>query len=333
MIFPLDTLKTRWQSQDFDRLYRHASSRAINKQALSRGLYQGIGSVIFITLPASGAFFTTYEAAKSTLSKHGSSSLPLPVINAAASGFAELVSCAIITPAEVIKQNAQMVQDPAASGSGAARSIKVSPTTQVLRQFKQNPLALWRGYTALASRNIPFVALQFPMFEMFKSWISEYRDRRGMRTGTLLESGLTTATGAGLAGGIAAVVTNPIDVIKTRIMLSAGKSAQASAASSSSTSPESAREGFRGGKGPVDAIGRTVGTQAKGNGQAPLRKSSFQIGREIMAEQGIKGLWRGGTIRAVWTVIGSALYLGVYESGRIYLAQRRDETLLEEDIL
>jgi solute carrier family 25 S-adenosylmethionine transporter 26 len=31
-------------------------------------------------------------------------------------------------------------------------------------------------------------------------------------------------------------------------------------------------------------------------------------------------------------VIGSGLYLGVYETGRVYLAQRRGEDIDEEDI-
>ena len=62
------------------------------------------------------------------------------------------------------------------------------------------------------------------------------------------------------------------------------------------------------------------------------RKSAIAIGREIVAEKGVKGLWRGGALRGVWTMLGSGLYLGVYESGRIYLAGRRGENVKEEDL-
>lgn len=116
-----------------------------------RGLYQGVGSVIIATLPASGAFFSTYEGVKATLHQHnptlssGNALVPTPVIHAFASGTAELVSCAILTPAEVIKQNAQMVR------TGA----NVNATLQTLQRFRSNPLALWRGYAALAGRNLP----------------------------------------------------------------------------------------------------------------------------------------------------------------------------------
>ena len=38
-----------------------------------------------------------------------------------------------------------------------------------------------------------------------------------------------------------------------------------------------------------------------------------------MGESGVKGLFRGGLLRAAWTALGSGLYLGVYESGKDYL--------------
>jgi len=203
---------------------------------------------------------------------------------------------------------------------------KANATLQTLARFRSNPLALWRGYTALASRNLPFTALQFPMFERLKEGIKTYRDDRGIRSGTLLESGLITASSAGLAGSVAAVITTPVDVVKTRIMLAAADSA--------ATETEQAGDGKRAGKaakahagGIVDAVGHGV------KSKAPARKTSMQIGREIVAEHGVKGLWRGGALRAVWTMIGSGLYLGVYESGRIYLASRRGEKIKEDDLL
>ncbi|KAH0278970.1 hypothetical protein KCU91_g2085, partial [Aureobasidium melanogenum] len=296
LVYPLDTLKTRFQSPDYNRLYLDKATNAINKQVLFRGLYQGVGSVIIATLPSSGAFFTTYEGVKSTFSKYnptfsGSPLLPQPIIHSAASSIAELVSCAILTPAEVIKQNAQMVD--------TAKGDKANATLQTIAKF------------------------------------------RGTRTNTLLENGLITAASAGSAGAFAAVVTTPVDVVKTRIMLAAASSA---AEDQSQTTKSKSNA-------PVDAMGRPL--QSKGEGvKATLqnsneglkdaiqnvakpvsRKGSIQIAREIIADQGvIKGLFRGGALRAVWTLIGSGLYLGVYESGRVYLAQRRGEDIDEEDI-
>lgn len=54
-MYPLDTIKTRYQSQDYLKTY--AESGGVTRQARAspfalRGLYQGVGSVIIATLPA-----------------------------------------------------------------------------------------------------------------------------------------------------------------------------------------------------------------------------------------------------------------------------------------
>ncbi|CAO2650634.1 Nn.00g019260.m01.CDS01 [Neocucurbitaria sp. VM-36] len=332
LVYPLDTIKTRIQSPNYARFYTNPHTGKPNP-ALFRGVYQGIGSVIIATLPSSGAFFTTYERTKSlftrlnTTSSHPNGLLPIAAVHAGASSLAELVSCAILTPAEVIKQNAQMV----------SHGSPTNATLQTLAKFKSSPLALWRGYTALAGRNLPFTAMQFPMFERLKVAIREYRDRRGLTTGTIYESGMITAVSAGSAGAVAAVITTPIDVVKTRIMLAAVDDAPQEAAASSQAKAKT--------QGLVDAFGKSVeSTKASAKSVAsslnPLaksqqngRKSSWKIGQEIVAEKGFKGLWRGGALRGIWTFIGSGLYLGAYESGRVFLAARRGDHVHEEEFL
>ena len=328
IVYPLDTVKTRIQSPDYKRLYANGPNNSTNR-ALFRGVYQGVGSVIIATLPSSGAFFTTYEGIKSVLSNNnptfGSKPiLPQPLIHAFASGTAELVSCAILTPAEVIKQNAQMVDNHSNNGKP-----RINATLQTMRRFRSNPLALWRGYTALAGRNLPFTAMQFPMFEKIREGIKKYRDDRGIRTNTLLEGGLITAVSAGTGGSISAVITTPIDVVKTRIMLTAAESA-----ASDQTPGKSAKDAL------VDATGKSVQeakqslNEAFKNVTKPVtRKTSMQIAREIVQENGVKGLFRGGLLRGAWTMIGAGLYLGVYESGRIWLAQRRGVKAGEDEFL
>ena len=59
--------------------------------------------------------------------------------------------------------------------------------------------------------------------------------------------------------------------------------------------------------------------QRSGTGQA----GGYAIGKEIFRTEGLKGLFRGGLLRSLWTAVGSGLYLGTYESGRRYLEERR----------
>lgn len=196
-------------------------------------------------------------------------------------------------------------------------------TLQTLQKFRSNPLALWRGYASLAGRNLPFTAMQFPMFERMKQGIREYRDDKGLTRGTIVESGVITAVSAGTAGAIAAVITTPVDVLKTRIMLSAAEGDHGS-----ETAPEkAAKTGGTGKNGLVDALGESVKKSRRN------QKGTWQIAQEIVQEQGYKGLWRGGALRAVWTFVGAGLYLGAYESGRVYLAARRGEKVDEDDLL
>ncbi|TGZ85538.1 mitochondrial carrier [Ascodesmis nigricans] len=246
LIYPLDTLKTRWQSPSLEH-------RSIPR---FKGLYQGVGSVVIATLPAAGAFFTVYETVRFHLPSH-------PLSNALASSIGELTSCAILTPAEVIKQRAQVID---------SKTNRISPIPSSVRAFQNIKFYrhLWTGYTALAARNMPFTALQFMMFERLKKrWLP---DKSAGVASTIGWAGLA----AGLSGTVAAVVTTPVDVVKTRIML-----------------------------------------------RADERLRARDVVKDVLATEGFKGLFRGGTFRGAWTMVGSGLYLGVYEGAKLWLKERR----------
>lgn len=279
---------------------------------------------------SAGAFFTTYEAVKCAL--HDSSthstptnkrpeyytqgsrsviqlpfthSLPTPIMHGIASCTAEMVSCLMLTPAEVLKQNAQMVNTAQAGRDSAVKRNNVTAMRQVLVKFKGHPWRLWSGYTALVGRNLPFTGLQFPLFEYVRSHVIDWwRRRKGNLAGRkggryseqteqLIERAGLTGLSASVSGTVASFVTTPIDVVKTRLMLSATDSA---------------------GSGGYDARSKSTKRPTKG---------AFAVGREIFQQEGVPGLFRGGSIRAVWTAVALSLYLSIYEGGRVYLENRR----------
>lgn len=264
-------------------------------------------------IPA-GSFFTTYEAVKSILYSSSTQdsnkdfrerslnkihlpfthSLPTPVMHGIASSTGEMVSCLVITPAEVLKQNAQMINGK----QGSPNATRV-----VLSRFRRHPWRLWSGYTALLGRNLPTTALQFPLFEYIRSnMIKMWRKRNGKdesapsQSDLLIERAGLTGISAAMSGTVVSTVTTPIDVVKTRIMLLAGA-------------------------GDWDG-----GKESSGSKQAAYpRKGPLAVGRDILRNEGVRGLFRGGLIRAGWTAVALGLYLSLYESGRFYLENRRRE--------
>ncbi|KAI0457565.1 mitochondrial carrier domain-containing protein [Xylaria acuta] len=308
MIYPLDTLKTRQQSRDFLKTFADPSSQTrLPSRQLFKGLYQGIGIVVVATLPAAGAFFTVYGASKSFIGHH--TRLPQPLVHSGASAIAECVSCLVLTPAEVIKQNAQMLQQRIASEDGGRTSPSGRSTSlQALRQLGGADAGrrLLAGYTALVARNLPFTGIQFPIYELVRARIWRRRrptgsesDRHKPKMRGLLETGVVTATSAGFAGSFAAMITTPMDVVKTRMMLSAGGGEQEDVRQAAHERMSKA--------GPARDNYNTRGGLA--------------VAREVVAERGIAGLFRGAIPRSVWTAVGSGLYLGMYEVAKAWLVR------------
>ncbi|KAK1574522.1 mitochondrial carrier domain-containing protein [Colletotrichum navitas] len=305
LVYPLDTLKTRYQSRDFVQTY--ASSPG-NKAPLFRGLYQGIGSVILATLPAAGIFFATYESMKKTISKTGS--VPQPLGHSLASAIAEMGSCLVLAPAEVIKQNAQMLRrkESGSSGSSGRRSTSLEALRQVTSSGAQR--RLFSGYTALVARNLPFTAIQFPIFEYLQktAWDSRTRRRGPGEERGLIETAVVTGTSAGAAGALAAFITTPSDVVKTRMMLSAGEAS--------------------GGNDRGGAPSREAGDAPK-----PKKgRGTLEVTRDVYRQNGVRGLFRGGGLRSVWTAVGSGLYLGTYEMSKVWLTRGKDEANVVEGL-
>lgn len=52
------------------------------------------------------------------------------------------------------------------------------------------------------------------------------------------------------------------------------------------------------------------------------RTSGRQVAREVLQKEGVGGLFRGGTIRAAFTIVGNGLFMGCYEYAKMYLQER-----------
>jgi solute carrier family 25 S-adenosylmethionine transporter 26 len=75
---------------------------------------------------------------------------------------------------------------------------------------------LYRGWSITIIREVPFTVIQFPLWEALKRW-------RMNQTGRKAVSGLEGGLLGSMAGAVAAGITTPLDVLKTRMMLAKEK--------------------------------------------------------------------------------------------------------------
>ncbi|EAA26969.1 mitochondrial carrier [Neurospora crassa] len=236
-LFPLDTLKTRLQS-----------AQGFFASGGFRGIYRGVGSCVIGSAPGAAFFFVTYETTKGFLSTTGNSTtttttttttthtgdtnkgqgkkgLSSPgVQHGIAASLGEIAACAVRVPTEVIKQRAQAGQHGGSSLSSLLHILHQRSTIGLTGVWRE----LYRGWGITVMREVPFTVLQFPLWESLKKWGRERRQRIGWglfgdsATGKDDKdvSAPESALYGSLAGGFAAALTTPLDVLKTRIMLS-----------------------------------------------------------------------------------------------------------------
>ena len=131
-----------------------------------------------------------------------------------AASLGEIAACAVRVPTEVVKQRAQARQYP--SSWSALNSILASRRTKGYGAMWRE---LYRGWSITVMREVPFTVIQFPLWEGLKRWA--VRRRGGEGSATALES----AVFGSMSGAVAAGLTTPLDVLKTRMMLAKEKEA------------------------------------------------------------------------------------------------------------
>ena len=131
-----------------------------------------------------------------------------------AASIGESVACLVRVPTEVIKAKMQTNTTNASSLSKTFKLVLSEKSTIPGLQFTGG---LYRGYGMTLMREIPFAMIQFPIYEALKKhWTNEYR--QGVPVNPV-----QAASCGSFGGAIAAAITTPLDVIKTRLMLGADK--------------------------------------------------------------------------------------------------------------
>lgn len=165
-LYPIDTVKTRVQS-----------GKSPNGPKFTQ-FYNGIGSILLGSVPASAIFFLSFD-----MSRPQFGILPAAIMG-------EFAACSVRIPIEIVKQRMQVSN---------CQSVKYA----VANHYKLNGFkGFYRGAVSMLFRDVPFACIQYPLYMHLK-------DKRELHP-----------AGAGaLSGGVSALLTTPLDVAKTRVMV------------------------------------------------------------------------------------------------------------------
>lgn len=209
-VFPIDTIKTNVQCEvcgatEPNQVWSFAS-RIVRNEGFLR-LWRGVSAMFAGCIPAHAAYFSVYETSKSylVLNNSGNSGAPpahQPVRAAMCGGLASVSHDLFMTPFDVVKQRMQL---------GYYRNI-FHCVRSITRS--EGAVALYRSLPLTVAMNVPYGAILVAMNESMRIVLHPF-------TASSSASGnvnVTTALLSGaVAGGTAAALTTPLDVVKTRL--------------------------------------------------------------------------------------------------------------------
>ncbi|ELK30402.1 Solute carrier family 25 member 39 [Myotis davidii] len=146
--------------------------------------------------------------------------------------------------------------------------------------------SLWLGWAPTALRDVPFSALYWFNYELVKSWLCGRRPKDRTSVGISFVAG-------GISGTVAAILTLPFDVVKTRRQVALG-----------------AVEAVR--VSPVHA------------------DSTWLLRRRIRAESGTRGLFAGFLPRIFKAAPSCAIMISTYELGKSFFQRLNLEQPLSQ---
>ncbi|KAL9610787.1 MAG: hypothetical protein Q9167_004519 [Letrouitia subvulpina] len=317
LMHSIDTVKTRQQGDPhIPPKYTSLSSsylKIFRQEGIRRGLYSGVTPAFLGSFPGTIIFFGSYEYSKRHLIDAG---LHHSLAYLAGGFLADLAASVVYVPSEVLKTRLQLqgrYNNPFFNSGYNYRSTLDATRTIVKLEGVS---ALFYGYKATIFRDLPFSALQFAFYEQEQRWAKQWVGGKDIGLG--LE--ILTATSA---GGLAGVITCPLDVVKTRIQtqlnLSDGDTNRATITASNPSPSKPAPTEYVVEPIQVHHQKRNISTSSPTTtipkaGSVTLDTSSVFTGLKIVYKtEGLAGCFRGVGPRFVWTSVQSGTMLVLYQ--------------------
>lgn len=237
-----------------------------------RSLWSGLPPTLVMAIPATAIYFTCYDQLRDILIHHLDSADSAYLI---AGATARLGSATLISPLELIRTQMQ------------SRPLSYKELTSCIRSSvaKEGWLSLWKGWGPTVLRDVPFSAMYWYNYELGKKWLCQRYNK------TEPTFSINFASGA-LSGSIAALVTLPFDVVKTRRQIEVGE---------------------------LEVLHNS---QKRSN-------STWKIMYRIMSENGFRGLFAGLSPRLIKVAPACAIMISSYEFGKAFFRKLNNEQQLK----
>ncbi|NXO06755.1 S2540 protein, partial [Oriolus oriolus] len=228
-----------------------------------KSLWSGLPPTLIMAVPTTAIYFTCYdqlcEALKNRPGRHDEH---IPVIAGSLSRFS---SATVVSPLELIRTRMQYRKL-------SYKQLYLCISTKVAAD---GWLSLWGGWTSTILRDVPFSALYWYNYEHFKKMMC----KEGANEPTFFIS----FTSGAASGSIAAVITQPFDVIKTHRQTQLWET---------ETLKTPQRDGV----------------------------STWAVMRRILARNGITGLYAGIIPRLIKVAPACAIMISTYEYGKSFFS-------------
>lgn len=275
IVHPVDTIKAKLQVSQGKNSNDVINIRSVVRNTLKnegiKGLYRGLMISWAGSAPGVCVYFSAYEFSKQTLLEYEIIRNNNFLAHFSSGMFAEFVSCAIFVPIDVIKERLQVQSNlNIYNYKGGADAFKIIMRTEGIR-------GIYKAYGATVASFGPFSALYFALYEKFKF----------MTVGEQKEIGFwPSLLCAGIAGSIASVVTNPLDMAKVRMQV--------------------------------------VRASASSGAQIFQYKNMFHGIYLIWKHEGFKALFQGSFARCLFHTPNTAIIMGTVETIRAHLEKIYD---------
>ncbi|KAK3216966.1 hypothetical protein GRF29_1g1554041 [Pseudopithomyces chartarum] len=184
-----------------------------------RALFKGLGPNLIGVVPARAINFYTYGNGKQVISNYFNNGKESAWVHLCAAAFAGVVTGTATNPIWLVKTRLQLDKNTHADGRGRQYKNALDCTMQTLR--KEGVKGLYRGLTA-SYLGVTESTLQWMLYEQMKIGLAQ-REERVAKAGrppttwdqTVAWTGKLSA--AGVAKFVAALITYPHEVVRTRL--------------------------------------------------------------------------------------------------------------------